>query len=98
MEKEELENKIKELELRLSRLEKIESRRQTFKIVKIVVKIVVLLIVLFGLWMGYNYVNETIIKPYKTAVDEIKDTYDTVKKYDLSLDNILGKKKDKDKE
>ena len=96
MEVEELENKIKELELRLARLEKIESRRQTFKIVKIVIKVIVLLTILFALYTGYNYVNETIIKPYKMAVDEIKDTYDSVKKYELSLDNILGKKKDKE--
>ena len=96
MEVEELENKIKELELRLARLEKIESRRQTFKIVKIVTRVIVLLTILFALYTGYNYVNETIIKPYKTAVDEIKDTYDSVKNYELSLDNILGKKKDKE--
>ena len=98
MEVQELENKIKELEARLSRLEKIENKRQTFKIIKIVIKIIVLLALLFGLWMGYNYVNETIIKPYKETVDEIKGTYDNVKNYDFSLDNILGKNKDKDKD
>ena len=92
----ELENKIKELELRLARLEKIESRRQAFKIIMLVMKVVVILIILFGLWTGYNYVNETIIKPYKKTADEIKDTYDNIKNYDLSLDNILGKKKDKE--
>lgn len=96
MEVQELENKIKELELRLSRLEKIESRRQTFKIIKIVIKIIILLVVLFGLWTGYNYVNETIIKPYKETVEEIKGTYDSVKDYDFSLEGIFGKKKDKE--
>ena len=96
MEVQELENKIKELELRLSRLEKIENRRKIFKIINIVVKIIILLVVLFSLWTGYNYVNETIIKPYKETVDEIKGTYDSVKNYDFSLDSILGKKKDKE--
>ena len=98
MEVKELENKIKELELRLSRLEKIETRRQTFKIIKIVIKLIVLLAILFGIWIGYNYVNETFIKPYKDTVDEIKGTYDNVKGYDFSLENILGKNKDKNKE
>ena len=98
MEVQELQNKIKELEARLSRLEKIENKRKTFKIIKIIIKLIILLSVLFGLWMGYNYVNETIIKPYKETVDEIKDTYDNVKNYDFSLDNILGKNKDKNKE
>lgn len=97
MEVKELENKINELELRLSRLEKIETRRQTFKIIKIVIKLIILLVILFGLWTGYNYVNETFIKPYKDTVDEIKGTYDNVKNYDFSLENILGKNKDKDK-
>lgn len=98
MEVQELQNKIKELEARLSRLEKIENKRKTFKIIKIIIKLIILLAVLFGLWTGYNYVNETIIKPYKETVDEIKDTYDNVKNYDFSLDNILGKNKDKNKE
>ena len=98
MEVKELENKIKELEARLSRLEKIETRRQTFKIIKIVIKLIILLVILFGLWIGYNYVNETFIKPYKDTVDEIKGTYDNVKNYDFSLENILGKNKDKNKE
>lgn len=98
MEVQELDNKIKELEARLSRLEKIENKRQTFKIIKIVIKLIILLAVIFGLWIGYNYVNETYIKPYKEAVDEIKGTYDNVKNYDFSLDNILGKNKDKNKE
>ncbi len=98
MEVQELQNKIKELEGRLSRLEKIENKRQTFKIIKIVIKIIIALAILFGIWMGYNYVNETIIKPYKETVDEIKGTYDNVKSYDYSLDSILGKNKDKNKE
>ena len=94
MEVQELQNKVKELEARLSRLEKIENRRQTFKIVKIVIKIIILLAILFGLWMGYNYVNETFIKPYKETVDEIKGTYDNIKNYDFSLNSILGKNKE----
>ncbi len=98
MEVQELEKKIKELEARLSRLEKIENKRQAFKIIKIVIKLIILLAILFGLWTGYNYVNETYIKPYKEAVDEIKGTYDNVKNYDFSLDNIIGKDKDKNKE
>ena len=98
MELQELEKKIKELEARLSRLEKIETKRQTFKIIKIVIKIIIILAILFGLWIGYNYINETFIKPYKETVDEIKGTYDSVKNYDFSLDNILGNNKDKEKE
>lgn len=97
MEVKELEDKIKELEARLSRLEKIENKRQTFKIIKIVIKLIILLAILFGIWIGYNYVNETFIKPYKETVDEIKGAYDNVKNYDFSLENILGKNKDKDK-
>ncbi len=97
MEAKELQNKIKELEARLARLEKIENKRQAFKTLKIVIKIIILLAIMFGLWMGYNYVNNTFIKPYKETVDEIKGTYDNIKNYDFSLDNLLGKNKDKEK-
>lgn len=92
----ELENKIKVLESRISRLEKIESKRKTFKIIKVCMKIVILLAILFGLWMGYNYVNETIIKPYKETVEEIKETIDDVKDNDLvdKVKSISGKKKE----
>ena len=89
----ELENKIKVLESRISRLEKIDSKRKTFKIIKICMKIVILLAILFGLWMGYNYVNETIIKPYKETVEEIKDTYNDIKDNAL-VKSISGKKKE----
>lgn len=94
MEVQELENKIRVLESRISRLEKIESKRKTFKIIKVCMKIVILLAILFGLWMGYNYVNETIIKPYKETVDEIKNTYNDIKDNNLvdKAKNILGKK------
>lgn len=97
MEVQELKNKIKELEARLSRLEKIEDRRQSLKIIKILIKTIIIITILIGIWIGYNYVNQTFIKPYKETVDEIKGTYDSVKNYDFSLDNILGKNKDKEK-
>lgn len=97
MEVQELKNKIKELEARLSRLEKIEDRRQSLKIIKILIKTIIIIAILIGIWIGYNYVNQTFIKPYKETVDEIKGTYDSVKNYDFSLDNILGKNKDKEK-
>ena len=38
--------------------------------------------------MGYNYVNETIIKPYKETVDEINDTYNDIKDNNL-IDKAL---------
>ena len=98
MEVQELEKKIKELEARLSRLEKIETRRQTTKYIKLFIKTIIIIAILFGLWTGYNYVNETYIKPYKETVDEIKETYDNVKNTSFSLDNIIGKNKDKNKE
>ena len=97
MEVQELKNKIKELEARLSRLEKIEDRRQSLKIIKILIKTIIIITILIGIQIGYNYVNQTFIKPYKETVDEIKGTYDSVKNYDFSLDNILGKNKDKEK-
>lgn len=94
MEVQELENKIEELEARLSRLEKIETKRQTTKYIKLFIKAIIFLAILFGIWTGYNYVNNTYIKPYKKTVDEIKESYDNIKNTDFSLENILGKNKE----
>ena len=96
MEVQGLQNKIKELENRIERLEKIENTRRTTRLIKALVKVIILIGILIGLWIGYNYVNETYIKPYKKTVDEIKETYDTVKKSNFSLDNIIKNYKDKE--
>ena len=100
MEVQELQNKVKELENRLERLEKIENRRKTLTLIKILIKVIIIIALLIGLWIGYNYVNNTYIKPYKETMDEIKETYDNIKSPNLSfdIDSILGKTKDKNKE
>ena len=98
MEVKELEDKIKELEARIDILEKTENRRKTLTLIKILIKVIVVITILIGLWVGYNYVNNTYIKPYKETMDEIKETYDSVKNPNLSfdLDSILGKNKNKE--
>ena len=100
MEVQELQNKIKELENRLERLEKIENKRKTLTLIKILIKVVIVIAILIGIWVGYNYVNNTYIKPYKETMEEIKETYDNIKSPNLSfdIDSILGKNKDKNKE
>ena len=52
--------------------------------------------ILIGLWMGYNYVNETYIKPYKQTMDEIKETYDNVKNTENNLTNLFKKNSNKE--
>ena len=89
----ELKDKIKELESRINRLEKLENKRKTLRIIKTIIRLIILLIILFALLIGYNYVNETFIKPYKETIVEIKEKYNDVKNYDFSLDNILEKNK-----
>ena len=61
MEVQELQNKVKELENRLERLEKIENRRKTLTLIKILIKVIIIIALLIGLWIGYNYVNNTYI-------------------------------------
>ena len=96
MEVQELENKIKSLETRLARLEKIENKRKTTKLIKLFIKTIIIITVLIGIWIWYNHVNESYIKPYKEIIEQIKENYDNIKSNNFSLDNILGKNKDKE--
>ena len=65
----ELENKIEELNNRLTKLEKIEKRRKIRLVIKIILYIIIIIaLIILGLKL-YSYVNENIIKP----IDSVKD-------------------------
>lgn len=72
MNTEELQNKIEELELKVSKLERIEKRRKTTRIFKISIKVIIILVLAFYVYKGYKYVEETYIKPF----NEIKEKFD----------------------
>ena len=93
MEVQELEKKIEVLEARLSRLEKIEKRRETTKLARLLIKAVIIITIVISLWITYNNINEKYIKPYKSTIDEIKEDYDNIKNNSLNLDKIINKKK-----
>lgn len=92
MEVQELEKKIEVLEARLSRLEKIEKRRETTKLARLLIKAVIIITIVISLWITYNNINEKYIKPYKSTIDEIKEDYDNIKNNSLNLDKIINKK------
>lgn len=89
--------RIDELEARLSRLEKIENKRKTLRIVHILIKLIIYIAIAVALLMEYNYINNKYIKPYKETVDEIKEKYDSIKDTSLDLNKILGIEKEKKK-
>lgn len=92
MEVQELEKKIEVLEARLSRLEKIEKKRETTKLARLLIKAVIIITIVISLWITYNNINEKYIKPYKSTIDEIKEDYDNIKNNSLNLDKIINKK------
>lgn len=64
-----MEERLNELEKRISKLEKIEKRRKTFALVKFIIVIALIGVVAYGGYVLYQKVEET-IKPYKKIVEQ----------------------------
>ena len=76
-----MEDKIKELEKRLEKLERIEKRRKSLIIVKIVGIILLIVAIIVGGYILYLKVEET-IKPFKDlikATDKVNNGIDNIK-------------------
>ena len=75
------EEKIKELNDRIEKLEKAEARRVLKKKIKIsfeVSKVVIIVIILVS---GYFYINNKLIKPYKDKIDYVEEKVNYVEKF-----------------
>lgn len=81
------EEKIRELTERVEKLEKAENKRIIKRRIEIITKAVIALIVIILLIIGYIYVNNTIIKPYKEKIDYVNEKVDTVQGF---IDDKLG--------
>ena len=81
------EEKIMELTERVEKLEKAENKRIIKRRIEIITKVVIGIIILILLFMAYNYVNTTIIKPYKEKIDYVNEKVDTVQNF---VDDKLG--------
>ena len=76
-----MEDKIKELEKRLEKLEKIERRRKSLVIAKVVGIILLIIAIIVGGYILYLKVEET-LKPYKDllkATDKVNNGIDNIK-------------------
>ena len=75
------EEKIKELNDRIEKLEKAEAKRVLKKKIKIsfeVSKVVIIVIILVS---GYFYINNKLIKPYKDKIDYVEEKVNYVEKF-----------------
>ncbi len=72
------EEKINELTERIEILEKRERKRIIKRRIEITFKIIKTITIIIVLFMAYNYINNTYIKPYKEKIDYINDKIDTV--------------------
>ena len=75
------EEKIRELTERVEKLEKAENKRIIKRRIEIITKSVIALIVIILLIIGFVYVNNTIIKPYKEKIDYVNEKIDTVQNF-----------------
>ena len=81
-----MEEKIKDLELRLTKLERIEKRRKGLLIAKITAIVLLIIAILIGGYIAYKKVQET-IKPYKEFIEKQKDFNNGV---DKGINTIKG--------
>ena len=83
------EEKIQELTERIEKLEKAEKKRIIKRRIAIITKLIITIIILILLYQGYNYVNNTYIKPYKEKIDYVDDTLNQAENIiDDKLNNI----------
>ena len=75
-----LEDKVKDLEKRVQKLENIEHKRKTKAIVTAVIKISVYVLLLIAAFFAFKYVKETVIDPYRETIEEIEGVKDIPKK------------------
>ena len=80
-----MEEKIKELEKRLTKLERIEKRRKGLLIAKIVGIILLVVAIIIGGYIIYLKVEET-LRPYKEFIEKKDEVSNSVK--DSINDNI----------
>ena len=76
-----MEERINELEKRLAKLERIEKRRKSLVIAKIVGIVLLILAIIVGGYILYLKVEET-LKPYRDlleATDKVNDGIDNIK-------------------
>ena len=81
------EEKIQELTKRIEKLEKAEQKRIIKKRIEIITRISMFLITIIVIFLLWNYVNNSYIKPYKESIDKVNEKIDTIDNY---LDNPIG--------
>lgn len=77
-----MEDKIKELEKRLEKLERIERRRKSLLIIKVVGIVLLIVAILVAGYILYLKVEET-LKPYRNLINASD-------KVNTGIDNIKG--------
>jgi hypothetical protein len=85
------EEKIKELTERIEVLEKAENKRIAKKKLEITVRIVEILVIIIVLFLGYIYVNNTYIQPYKEKIDYVNDKVEDIEEFVNSELDIFKK-------
>ncbi len=77
-----LEEKVKYLEEKVDKLEKIEKRRQRVKWIKIFLKIIFYVSIVVLLYIGYRYIKTNYLDPYDKWKNNIQTNVNSLKDYD----------------
>lgn len=75
------EDKIRELSERIEKLEKAEAKRVLKKRIKITFEISKVVIIILVIAVGYFYINNKFIKPYKDKIDYVEEKVNYVESF-----------------
>ena len=85
------EDKIRELSERIEKLEKAEAKRVLKKRIKITFEISKVVIIILVIIVGYFYINNIFIKPYKDKIDYVEEKVNYVESFVKDKWNSLQK-------
>ncbi len=76
-----LDERVKILEEKVSKLEKIENKRKTLKWIKIGFKLMFYIGIILIIYLGYRYIKVNYLEPYDTWKNNIQTNIDTLKNW-----------------
>lgn len=88
-----LNERIKVLEEKVDKLEKIEKKRQRIKWIKISLKIILYVTIIVLIFLGYRYLKKNYLDPYDNFKNKVEEKMDGIKNYDFGsvINGLFGK-------
>ncbi len=78
-----LEEKVRTLEEKVNKLEKLERRRKVIRWIKFGIKTAILVVICIFVYKGYKYLKDNYIEPVDNLRQQLGEKLDKIKDYDI---------------